>query len=315
MSLVGGIIMAIKPPKLQSGDTIGIVTLGSPLDSSIIDSRISTLENMGFTVVVGKYAYSYGGIVAATAQQRAEDLMSMFENRSVKMILPTRGGTGVKDIIPYLNYSIIKNNPKIVTGYSDITILLNILYQFSDLITFQSLLLIDFSTSTPAYNFNQFYAATSTLISPRVIQNPPGMQLTGPVKGNVRGKIVGGNLTSIVDTLGTPFEVDTTGKILLIEETHEATNVIYRYLTHLIMAGKFKDCVGVVMGQCMSCSISYSTTYNDLIAGLIVPLGKPLMTNLSTAHGYYKAAIPIGANVNLDTYNNRLTVLEPTVRA
>jgi muramoyltetrapeptide carboxypeptidase len=307
--------MAIRPPILQRGDTIGIVTLGSPLDATIIDERIQTIENMGFKVVIGKYAYAYGGIVASTAQQRAEDLMSMFENRSVKMILPTRGGTGVKDILPYLNYTIIKNNPKIVTGYSDITILLNILYQFSNLITFQSLLLIDFSTSTPTYNFNQFYSATSTLSSPRVIQNPPGMQQTSLIKGNVRGPIVGGNLTSFVDTLGTPYEIDTAGKILVIEETHEATNVIYRYLTHLIMARKFQDCIGVVMGECTNCSISYSTTYNDLITGVIAPLGKPLMTNVSTAHGIYKAAIPIGANVNLDTYNNRLTVLEPTVIA
>ncbi|NRF91299.1 LD-carboxypeptidase [Paenibacillus frigoriresistens] len=305
--------MAIRPPILQRGDTIGIVTLGSPLDATIIDERIKTLENMGFKVVIGKYAYAYGGIVASSAQQRAEDLMSMFQNPSVKMILPTRGGTGVKDILPYLNYTIIKNNPKIVTGYSDITILLNALYQFSDLITFQSLLLIDFSTSTPTYNFNQFYSATSTLSSPRVIQNPPGMQQTSLIEGNVRGPIVGGNLTSFVDTLGTPYEIDTTGKILVIEETHEATNVIYRYLTRLIMARKFQDCIGVVIGQCTNCTISYSTTYNDLIAGLIVPQGKPLMTNVSTAHGLYKAAIPIGANVNLDTYNNRLTVLEPTV--
>ncbi|KQX69085.1 MULTISPECIES: S66 peptidase family protein [unclassified Paenibacillus] len=307
--------MAIRPPILQRGDTIGIVTLGSPLDATIIDERIKTIENMGFNVVVGKYAYAYGGIVASTAQQRAEDLMSMFENRSVKMILPTRGGTGVKDILPFLNYTIIKNNPKIVTGYSDITILLNVLYQFSDLITFQSLLLIDFSASTPTYNFNQFYSATSTLSSPRVIQNPPGMLQTSLIAGNVRGPIVGGNLTSFVDTLGTPYEINTVGKILVIEETHEATNVIYRYLTRLIMARKIQDCIGVVMGQCTNCTISYSTTYNDLITDVIAPLGKPLMTNVSTAHGLYKAAIPIGANVNLDTYNNRLTVLEPTVKA
>ncbi|SDN03280.1 muramoyltetrapeptide carboxypeptidase [Paenibacillus sp. yr247] len=307
--------MAIKPPKLNIGDTIGIVTLGSPLDASIIDSRISTLENMGYKVIVGKYVYSYGGIVASTAQQRAGDLMSMFENRNVKMILPSRGGTGVKDILPYLDYRFIKNNPKIVTGYSDITILLNILYQISDLITFQSLLLIDFNTNTPAYNFNQFYSATTTLTSPRVIQNPPGMQLTSLVKGNVSGPIIGGNLTSFIGTLGTPYEVDTAGKILVLEETHEPTNAIYRYLTQLIMAGKFQDCIGVVMGQCTNCSISYSTSYNDLINYLILPLGKPLMTNLSTAHGSYKAAIPIGASVNLDTYNSTLTVLEPTVKA
>jgi muramoyltetrapeptide carboxypeptidase len=305
--------MAIRPPILQRGDTVGIVTLGSPLDASIIDSSVSTLENMGFNIVLGKYVYSYNGIVAASAGQRAEDLMSMFENPAVKMILPTRGGTGVKDILPYLDYTIINNNPKIVTGYSDITILLNILYQFSNLITFHSLLLIDFNTATPAYNFNQFFTATSTFSSSRVIQNPPGIPLNSLVKGNVSGPMVGGNLTSFVNTLGTPYEVNTSGKILLIEDTHEATNVIYRYLTQLIMAGKIHDCIGVVMGQCTNCYKSYSTSYDDLINAIIVPFGKPLMTNLSTAHGYYKAAIPIGAMVNLNTFNNTLTVLEPTV--
>lgn len=305
--------MAIRPPILQSGDTIGIVTLGSPLDASTIDARIGTLGDMGFNVVVGKYTYAYGGIVAATAAQRAEDLMSMFVNPNVSMILPTRGGTGVKDILPLLDYHLINSHPKIVTGYSDITILLNILFQFANLITFQSLLLIDFNSNTPAYNFDQFYAATSTLVSPRVIQNPPSMPLNGLVKGTVRGRIVGGNLTSFVGTLGTPFEVDTLGKIIVIEETHEPTNAIYRYLTQLILAGKFRDCVGIVMGQCTNCTTSYATSYNDLIAGIIAPLGKPLLTNFSTAHGLYKAAIPIGAMAELDTYANKLTVLEPTV--
>ncbi|NOV02206.1 S66 peptidase family protein [Paenibacillus planticolens] len=306
--------MAIQPSILRSGDTIGIVTLGSPLDASIIDSRIRTLENMGFKVIVGKYAYLYGGIVAASAQQRAEDFMTMIANPSVRMILPTRGGTGVKDILPYLDYRIINSNPKIISGYSDITILLNILYQFANLITFQSLLLIDFNTSTPTYNFNQFFAATSTLVSRRAIQNPPGMQLKSLVPGHVQGPIVGGNLTSFVGTLGTPYEINTSGKIILVEDTHEPTNMMYRYLTQLIMAGKFHDCLGIIIGQCTNCATSYKTSFEDLINELLYPLGKPLMTNLSTAHGYYKAAIPIGAVVDLNTYNSTLTVIEPTVK-
>ncbi|MBA2941199.1 LD-carboxypeptidase [Paenibacillus sp. CGMCC 1.16610] len=306
--------MTIQPPMLRGGDTIGIVTLGSPLDASIIDARIATLEGMGFEVLVGKYTYSYDGIVASTAQQRAEDFMSMISNQQVKMILPTRGGTGVRDILPYLDYQLINKNPKIITGYSDITILLNILNQFSNLITFQSLLLIDFDPNSPKYNFDQFFAATSTLSPTRVIQNPPGLPLKSLIQGNVRGQIVGGNLTSFVGSLGTPYEINTTGKIVMIEETHEPTNTIYRYLTQLIMAGKFQHCQGIIMGQCTNCSVSYSTTYDDLINGVMYPLGKPLMTNLSTAHGYYKAAIPIGAMVDLNTFDNTLTVLEPTVK-
>ncbi|WP_053218671.1 S66 peptidase family protein [Virgibacillus senegalensis] len=305
--------MAIRPPLLQRGDTIGLVTLGSPLDANTINTRVQILRNMGFNIVFGRHVYSNDGIVAASAQQRADDLMNMFREPSVKMILATRGGTGVQTILPYLNFEVIRQNPKVISGYSDITVLLNSLYQFSNLITFHSLMLIDFRPETPAYNFNQFFEATSTLISPRIIQNPPNLALRSLVPGNVTGPIVGGNMTSLVNALGTPYEINTQGKILFLEETHAPTNMIFRYLTQLLMSGKFQDCLGIIMGECTNCPVSYGTTYEDLINALLVPLGKPLVINLSTGHGIYKAAIPIGANVNLNATENTLTVIEPTV--
>jgi len=139
------------------------------------------------------------------------------------------------------------------------------------------------------------------------------MPLISRIPGNVTGPIVGGNLTSFVDNLGTPFEVDTRGKIILIEEVHEPINTVYRYINHLILAGKFRDCAGIIMGECTSCTIAYGKSYEDLINEVIVPLNKPLMTNLASGHGRYKMAIPIGAQANLNTYNNTLTILEPTV--
>jgi muramoyltetrapeptide carboxypeptidase len=305
--------MATRPPILRAGDTVGIVTLGSPPDAGTIDVGIQTLESMGFNVLVGEHAYSNAGIVAASAMERASDLMNMFENPEVRAIIPTRGGTGVADIIPYLDYDVIRSNPKIITGYSDITILLNVLYQFADLITFHSLLLLNFRPSTPAYNFNQFFTATSTITAPRPLENPPGMPLISRIQGNVTGTIVGGNLASFVDTLGTPFEVDTKDRILFIEETHEAASRVYRMIVHLIHAGKFRDCAGIIMGECAGCYANYGKTYEDIINEVIVPLGKPLMTNLASGHGVYKMAIPIGAVTNLNTYDNTLTVLEPTV--
>ena len=128
--------MAIKPPILRNGDTIGLVTLGSPiLNQTMLNSCIQYLRNLGFQVVLGRYVSSSSGIVAAPAEQRAGDLMDMFRNPNVKLILATRGGTGVQSILPYLDFDVIRNNPKIVSGYSDITVLLNSLYQFSNLIT------------------------------------------------------------------------------------------------------------------------------------------------------------------------------------
>ncbi|MFC6038662.1 LD-carboxypeptidase [Paenisporosarcina macmurdoensis] len=305
--------MAIKPPQLKAGDTIGIVALGSPLSTTVINQSITTLENMGFSVVVGDHVYDSVGFLAGTPQQRAADLMKMFENKAVSCILPTRGGVGVAGILPFLDFSVITQNPKIVSGYSDITVLLNALYEYSNLITFQSLLLLDFNPQTPAYNFNQFFAATSALTAPLEIYNPPEIPLVNKVAGDVTGPVVGGNLTSFVGSLGTPFEINTDGKILCLEETHEPINTVYRYLNHLKIAGKFDDCIGILMGECTNCEPAYGVTYNELIDEFLVPLGKPLMSNLATAHGRFKAAIPIGASVRMNVTERKLTVTESLV--
>ncbi|WP_172373363.1 S66 peptidase family protein [Sporosarcina jiandibaonis] len=305
--------MAIKPPRLQKGDTVGIVTLGSPLAAGRINEGIAKLKSMGYEVIVGEHVYSANGFLAATPEQMASDLMSMFENQKVKWILPARGGVGVEGILPYLDFSVIAQNPKIISGYSDITILLNVLYEYAQLITFQSLLLIDFKSNTPQYNFNQFFNATSTVTSPWQITNPPGMALRSLVPGNVSGPIVGGNITSFLGTLGTPYEINTDGKIILLEETHEPVNTVFRYLNHLLLAKKFDHCAGIIIGECTNCQPAYGINYNDLINQFFVPLGKPLMSNLATAHGRFKATIPIGAMVNMNTYNRTLTVMEPTV--
>jgi muramoyltetrapeptide carboxypeptidase len=222
---------------------------------------------------------------------------------------------GVAGILPYLDYEYIALNPKIISGYSDVTVLLNLLTQYANLITFHSLMLIDFRPDTPAYNFNQFFAAVSTNIAPRLIQNPPGMNLIGRIPGNVTAPVVGGNLTSFVGTLGTPFEIDTRRRILFLEDTHEPINTIYRYIDNLKLAGKFDDCAGILLGQCSNCVPAYDRDYESLITDVIVPLGKPLMTNLASGHGEYKATVPLGAVINMNTVNATLTILEPTVTA
>ena len=305
--------MVIRPPILRAGDTFGIVTLGSPLDPAEIDERISFLKRHGFNVVVGDHVYASNGYLAGTDQQRACDLMRMYKDPNVKAILPARGGVGVQGILPYLDYCYIANHPKIISGYSDITILLNVLYQFSNQITFHSLLLLDFRDSTPDYNFDQYFSTTASTLAPKLIVNPPEMPMISRVPGNVTGPLVGGNLTSFVGSLGTPYEISTKGKILFLEETHEPINTVYRYFNHLKSAGKFDDCIGIIIGECSDCTDEYGKTYEDLITEFVVPLGKPLLTNVATGHGKYKAALPIGARVNLNTRRNTLTILRPTV--
>lgn len=308
--------MAIKPLALQSGDTVGLVTLGSPLAVERINESIAFLQGMGLQTVLGRYVYAADGFLAGSDAERAEDLMTMFSNDRVKLILPVRGGTGVEGILPYLDFSYISQHPKIISGYSDITILLNALYQYSDIVTLHSLLLLDFNPLTPPYNFEQFFTATSSLAAPRPITNPPGMPLVGRVPGTATGRIVGGNLTSLVGSLGTPYEIDTKGKILLLEETHEPVNTVYRYLEQMKLAGKLADSAAIIMGECTECPDAYGKSYEDIINEFIVPLGKPLVTGLASGHGRYKAAVPIGvlATINAAAAGAAITLLEPAVR-
>jgi len=305
--------MAIKPLALRQGDTVGIVTLGSPLAPATIDARIAYLRSLGLNVVIGRHVYDENGFLAGTSRERAEDLMGMFADPAVRLILPSRGGVGVEGILPYLDFRFIRENPKIVSGYSDITVLLNALTQLSGIVTLHSLLLIDFKPDTPPYNFEQFFAATSSVAVPRRLDNPPGVPLMPKVPGNVVGPIVGGNLTSLTGTLGTPYEIDARGKILMLEDVHEPVNTVYRYLEQLRLAGKFRDCLGILMGECTGCQDAYGKSYEDVIDEFIVPLGKPLIANLASGHGVYKAAVPIGAYVNMNADEGTIAWLEPAV--
>lgn len=305
--------MAIRPKALVKGDTVGIVTLGSPLARETIDAAIAYLRQMGLNVIVGQHAYDADGYLAGTDEERAGDLTAMFADERVRLILPSRGGVGVEGILPYLDFEFIRRHPKIVSGYSDITVLLNALAQLADLVTLHSLLLIDFKPETPAYNFEQFFAATSSLVVPRPIANPPGMPIQPLVPGVVSGSLAGGNLTSLTGSLGTPYEIDTRGKILLLEETHEPVNTVYRYVEQLKLAGKLDACAGIVMGGCHECPDAYGRTYADLVRDVLVPLGKPLIAGFASGHDLYKAAVPIGAQARLDAGAGMLTLLEPAI--
>lgn len=302
--------MANQPPILQAGDTVGVVTLGSPLEAETINARVQMLEAMGLNVVLGTHVYDWDGFLAGIDQERASDVMAMFERDDVRLILPTRGGVGVAGILPYLNYEVIANNPKWISGYSDITVLLNAFYQYANIITLHSLMLIDFQETTPPYNFDQFFSVISSTSMEHAIVNPPELPpLTGRVPGDVSGPIVGGNLTSFVGTLGTPFEIDTTGCILFLEDVNEPINTIYRHMKHLEQAGKFEDCAGIILGECSNCQVAYGQSYEDLIETFIVPMGKPLITGLASGHGTYKAAVPIGAIANLNSNDGTITVI------
>lgn len=299
--------------KLKLGDTIGVISPASSENPEAIEKGIIYIESLGFRVKRGKHIYAKLGYLAGSDKDRADDLMEMFKDKEVNAILCIRGGYGTMRILPYLDFDIIKSNPKIFAGFSDITVLLNAFHQKCDIITFHS----------PMATSNLSDEATlksflDTLMngSSYTIKNPDGIDSKALVPGIAEGTLVGGNLCLIASTIGTPYEIDTNNNILFLEEVGEEPYKIDRMLTQLLLSGKLQSCSGFILGQFKNCALPHyerSLTLDQVIEDRILKLNKPTLSNFMSGHDYPKLTLPIGAPAILDVYKKEIKILKAVV--
>ncbi|WP_010241602.1 S66 peptidase family protein [Clostridium arbusti] len=300
--------------RLCIGDTIGLICPSSAENAETIQNGIEFFKNQGFNIKEGKNIYKRFGYLAGTDRERADDINNMFLDPYVKMILCIRGGYGSMRTLPYIDFNIIKNNPKIFVGFSDITTYLNSFYDKCNLITFHGPMVNS--------NFNDEFTLKSLLntvmngYKPITIKNPDNILTTSNSSKCVGGILVGGNLSLICSTLSTPFEIDTTNKILFIEDVGEEPYAIDRMLTQLLLANKLQVCTGIVLGQFTKCSLPHyerSLTLEEIISDRILSLNIPTLCNFMSGHDYPKLTLPIGAKIKLDCKNGIINVLEAIV--
>jgi muramoyltetrapeptide carboxypeptidase len=302
--------------RLKKGDTIGLISPASIESIENINKGKIVLENLGFNIAEGKHIYDKWGYFAGRDKDRAEDIMKMFLDDSIDMILCVRGGYGSMRILPYIDFNLIKRHPKIIMGYSDITVLLNAINERCNLITFHGPTL-----SSDLQEQMTLESLLNTLIDgdkPYSIMNPSSIVLECYGKENVEGELVGGNLCLITSNLGTPYEIDTRNKILFLEEVGEEPYRIDRMLTQLLLAGKLQQCKGIILGQFTDCETNGEKENNftlwQVIENRILSLNKPVMVNLMSGHSYPKLTLPIGAKVELNYRQGSVEVLEPVVK-
>lgn len=302
--------------RLKKGDTIGLISPASIESIENINKGKKVLENLGFNIAEGKHIYDKWGYFAGRDKDRAEDISKMFLDDSIDMILCVRGGYGSMRILPYIDFNLIKRHPKIIMGYSDITVLLNAINERCNLITFHGPTL-----SSDLQEENTLKSLLNTLIDgdkPYSIMNPSSIVLECYGKENVEGELVGGNLCLITSNLGTPYEIDTKNKILFLEEVGEEPYRIDRMLTQLLLAGKLQQCKGIILGQFTDCETNGEKendfTLWQVIENRILSLNKPVMVNLMSGHSYPKLTLPIGAKVELNYRQGSVKVLEPVVK-
>lgn len=300
--------------RLRLGDTIGILSPSSPEKQEAIEKGINLIKKLGFNVLEGKHIYDHWGYLAGSDKDRALDLNEFFKNPQVSAILCVRGGYGAMRILPMLDLNIIKNNPKLFIGFSDITVLLNYIWQETGLITFHGPM-----ASSKLEDDLTLKSFLETLMEPKEfypILNPAGYPLTSNSLGKATGRLIGGNLSLISSTIGTPYAEDFENNILFIEDVAEEPYQVDRMLTQLLLSGSLDSCSGFILGQFTNCELPHyerSLTLQQVIEDRLYSLKKPIVAGLMSGHDYPKLTLPIGANVSIDSNKGEINVLEEII--
>jgi len=248
----------IKPQRLQPGDTVGLIAPASAaFEPATIREGVETLQSLGFKVKTGEHIKEKYGYLAGSDEHRVADLHRMFEDDEIKAIVALRGGYGSMRLLNLIDYDLVKKNPKIFIGYSDITSLNLAIYHKTGLVTFHGPVAI---SSFSKYTQEYFWKVVSSPEPLGKVKHPvpgntlrPTAHLNTIRPGKATGRLIGGNLTLFTALLGTPYEVDSRDAILFLEETGEEPYDVDRMLTHLLLAGKLDHVAGVVFDRCPNC--------------------------------------------------------------
>ncbi|MCX8011277.1 MAG: LD-carboxypeptidase [Ignavibacteria bacterium] len=316
----------IKPRRLRKGDNVGIISPAGNISEKELEDIKNLLTNLGFNPVPSKNVLSKYGYLAGSDEERVKDIHEMFSRKDIHAIICARGGYGTPRILPLLDYQLIRSNPKIIIGYSDITSLLIAIYLKSKIVTFHGPVGISTFNDFSLKYFNEVLIEGRDFIdciSEIELQNGEENSINGIltiVPGKVEGELIGGNLSLLINHLGTDFDFDLNGKILFLEEVGEEPYRIDRMLTHLINAHKFDNCFGIALGTFSKCekkkinpSFENSLTLREVLIDRLSSLNIPTVYGLSFGHIKNKFPLPIGIKVMLDADNGKMTLLESAV--
>lgn len=296
----------LKPSALKPGDTIGIAASASHFDKEQFLIGVHNLKEHGFSVYYRPDIFEKERYLAGSDQRRIEELYELLENPEIKALLFARGGYGLLRLLPLLKKKKIKSSPKIILGYSDITSLFIYLYQEYGWVTFYGPVVAkDFSSSLNEATRNHFYNA----ITKTKPLGPFSFEETSCIHGGqASGVMVGGCLSLVVASLGTPFEIQTKNKILFLEDTNEKPYSIDRMLTQLILAEKLDQVKGIIFG---SFSNGGELAHiEEAVRDVLKDFKGPVLFNFPAGHGPLKVTLPLGIQANLDADQCRLSYLE-----
>ncbi len=300
----------VLPAALQPGDRVGIVAPASCIDPKALEAGAEALAKMGYKPVFSESIIARDLYFAGSVERRVGELVAMFESRDIKAIVCARGGYGVNHLLPHLDIRVIRQNPKIFVGYSDITTLLT---WFADngLTVFHGPMVAKDFAHPGGVDLD---AWDSVLGGEQVaLEFGPETEIEPLVAGVGTGTLYGGCLSLLVASLGTPYEIHTDGKLLFIEDIGAKPYQVDRMLMQLRLAGKLDDTRGILFGQMIDCVQPGGQDYTlqEVIKRIVGNLGVPVAFGFPSGHvrnGNFVLPFGIGTTLEVSRKHVRFTM-------
>ncbi len=314
----------LRPNMLRPGDRVAVINLSTALyDPAAIVRARSLIEALGLIPDFSAHILDRSRDYKASARERLSDLHTAFSDPNIKGVFCARGGYGISEIVADVDYDLIRRNPKVFVGFSDVTLMHLAIQSRTGLVTFHGRM--PALTNFPPYSFEALKRAVCSPEALGRLANPLEASSLRPIyplrtiaPGMATGRLVGGNLSMIAAAMGTPWEIDTRGAIFVFEDVDEHPYTIARMLLQLRQAGKLAQAAGIVVGACANCDQMTDAspyTLNEVFDHVLADLNIPVFSGLVLGHTDDQLTVPMGVQARLDATACRLTVLEAGVTA
>jgi muramoyltetrapeptide carboxypeptidase len=298
---------------LRRGDTIGLFCPAGPVrDVQRLRAGIERIEDLGFTIKVRGPIEPVAGYLADSDARRAEHLHALWEDEEVKAILAIRGGYGCLRMVGQLDWELLRRRPKWLIGFSDVTLLLNSLLHRAGMVSIHGPVATSLAGSDEPSQTALFNLLTGTFGEPI---RPQGMEILRG--GSGRGRLAGGNLTTLVHLLHTPWDIPWEGRILVLEDTNEPLYRLDRMLTQLSLAGRLQGLAGLLLGEFDTGENAMENLrLQEAVWSRVLELagpGFPIWAKVPVGHRERNLALPIGMEACMDSSAGTLSLLADSV--